>query len=92
MKGDKIMENEIMNFEDEVMENEYDVCETETERSGIGTGMAILIGAGVAAAGVAAVGLGKKVWAKIKAKRELRLVDEDEFVEVTDEQIESVTK
>ena len=86
------MENEIMNFENEVMENEYEVCETETERSGIGTGVAMLIGAGIAAAGVAAVGVGKKVWAKIKAKKELRLVDEDEFVEVTDEQVKRVTK
>lgn len=86
------MENKIMNFENEVMENDYEVCETETERSGIGTGVAMLIGAGIAAAGVAAVGVGKKVWAKIKAKKELKLVGEDEFVEVTDEQVKRIAK
>lgn len=86
------MENEIMNYEEEVMENEVDVFETEPEESGIGTGLAILIGAGITAAGVAVVGLGKKLWAKHKAKKELRLVDEDDFVEVTDERVEEVTK
>lgn len=86
------MENEIMNYEDEVMENEVDIYEMESEESGIGTGLAMLIGAGITAAGVAAVGLGKKLWAKHKAKKELKLVDKDDFVEVTDEQIESVTK
>jgi hypothetical protein len=86
------MENEIMNYEEEVMENEVDVFEAEHEESGIGTGLAILIGAGITAAGVAVVGLGKKLWAKHKAKKELRLVDEDDFVEVTDERVEEVTK
>jgi hypothetical protein len=86
------MENEIMNYEEEVMENEVDVFETEHEETGIGTGLAILIGAGITAAGVAVVGLGKKLWAKHKAKKELRLVDEDDFVEVTDERVEEVTK
>lgn len=86
------MENEIMNYEDEVMENEVDIYEMESEESGIGTGLAMLIGAGITAAGVAAVGLGKKLWAKHKAKKELKLVDKDDFVEVTDEQIENVTK
>ena len=86
------MENEIMNYENDVMENEVDVYEAESEGSGISTGLAMLIGAGITAAGVAAVGLGKKLWAKRKANKELRLVDEDDFVEVTDEQIENVTK
>ena len=86
------MENEIMNYENEVMENEVDIYEMESEKSGIGTGLAMLIGAGITAAGVAAVGLGKKFIAKRKAKKELRLVDEEDFVEVTDEQVESITK
>ena len=86
------MENEIMNYENEVMENEVDIYEMESEKSGIGTGLAMLIGAGITAAGVAAVGLAKKFIAKRKADKELRLVDEDDFVEVTDEQVESVTK
>ena len=84
--------NEIMNYEDEVMENEVDIYEMESEESGIGTGLAMLIGAGITAAGVAAVTFGKKWIAKRKAKKELRLVDEDDFVEVTDEQVKSVTK
>lgn len=86
------MENEIMNYENEVMENEVDIYEMESEESGISTGLAMLIGAGITAAGVAVVGLGKKLWAKHKAKKELRLVDEDDFVEVTDERVEEVTK
>lgn len=85
------MENEIMNYENEVMENEVDVFEMEAEESGIGTGLAMLIGAGITAAGVAAFNLGKKLWAKHKAKKELRLVDEDDFVEMTDDRIEEVT-
>ena len=86
------MENEIMNYENEVMENEMDVYEVESEESGISTGLAMLIGAGITAAGVAVVGLGKKLWAKHKAKKELRLVDEDDFVEMTDERMEEVSK
>lgn len=86
------MENEIMNYENEVMENEVDIYEMESEESGIGTGLAMLIGAGITAAGVAVVGLGKKLWANHKAKKELRLVDKDDFVEVTEERVEEVTK
>lgn len=86
------MENEIMNYENEAMENEVEVYEAESENSGIGTGLAMLIGAGITAAGVAAVGLGKKLWAKHKANKELRLVNENDCVEVTDEQIRNVTK
>ena len=86
------MENEIMNYENEVMENEVDICEMESEESGIGTGMAMLIGAGITAAGVAVVGLGKKLWAKHKAKKELRLVKEEDFVDMSDERVEEVTK
>ena len=86
------MENEIMNYENEVMENEVDVYETTTEDSGMSTGLAMLIGAGITAAGIAVVGLGKKLWAKYKAKKELHLVNEEDFVEVTDERIEEVTK
>ena len=86
------MENEIMNYENEVMENEVDIYEMEPEQSGIGTGLAMIIGAGITVASIAAVRLGKKIIAKYKAKKELRLVGEDDFVEVTDEQVENVTK
>lgn len=84
------MENEIMDYE-EIMEPEVEIDEVETE-SGMNVGMAVLIGAGLTAAGVAAVKLGKKLYAKIKAHKELRQPDEDDIVEVTDEDIESITK
>lgn len=78
------MENEIMNYE-EVMEPEIETYETESEGSGISAGLAVLIGAGVAAAGIAVVKLGRKAYAKFKAKKELRESEED-FVEVTDDE------
>jgi hypothetical protein len=86
------MENEIMNMDAEVMEPEFDTIEMENENSGIGTGMAMLIGAGLTIATTAAVKLGKKLWAKHKAKKELRKPDEGEIVEPTDEQIMEVVQ
>lgn len=86
------MENEIMNYEEEVMEPEFEIDEVEREESGMSAGVAVLIGAGVTAAGIAAVKLGKKLYAKIKARKELRQPDEDEIVEVTDEDIMDVTE
>lgn len=84
------MENEIMNYED-VMDTEIEVPEMETDNSGMSTGVAMLIGAGLTLATTAIVRLGKKAVAKYKAKKELRKPNEDEIVEVTDEQIEEVT-
>ena len=84
------MENEIMNYED-VMDTEIEAIEMEAEESGIGTGMAMLIGAGLTLATTAIVKLGKKAYAKYKAKKELRQPEEGDIVEVTDEQIEEVT-
>jgi hypothetical protein len=84
------MENEIMNYEDEVMEVEF--ADVDDEKEGMSTGLAVLIGAGITAATVAAVALGKKVWSTIKARRELRKPAEGEIVEVTDADIEDVTK
>lgn len=86
------MENEIMNVETEVMEPEFDTFETENENSGIGTGAAMLIGAGLTLATTAIVKLGKKLWANHKAKKELRQPAEDEVVEPTEEQIMEVAK
>lgn len=82
------MENEIMNYEEEVMEPE--TFEMEPESSGMGTGVAMLIGAGLTAATVAVVKLGKKAFAAYKAKKELR--QPDEVVEVTDEDFMSVVE
>lgn len=78
---------EVMEYENEAMENEADIVETEPAETGISTGKALLIGVGVAAAITAAVKLGKKLWAKHKAKKELRLVDDGDVIEPTDEEI-----
>ena len=85
------MENEVMNYEEEMIP-EVETYEMEPEGSGMGTGVAILIGAGLTIAATAAVKLGKKAYAAYKAKKELRLIDEDDTVEVTDEDIMNVTK
>ena len=80
------------NYETEVMETEIVPVETEGGNSGLSTGAAVAIGAGLALAGTAIVKLVKKAIAKRKAKKELRLVDEEDLVEPTDEQVAEVTK
>ena len=73
--------NEIMNFEDiEVMDN-IELCED----SGIGTGVAMLIGAGIAAAAGGVVVLAKKGIAAWKARKELNKPDK----EIPAEELES---
>jgi hypothetical protein len=59
------MENEIMNVATEVMDDGI-VADTN---AGMGTGVAMLIGAGVTAAVFAGIGLAKKGIAAIKAKK-----------------------
>lgn len=86
------MENEVMSYEEEIMEPEVEFDEVGTENSGLSTGLAMLIGAGLTAASIAAVKLGKKVYAKIKARKELRQPDEGDVIEVTDEDLMDVTK
>ena len=86
------MEDEIMNTEDEVMDTEIATTEVEPEETGMGTGVAMLIGAGLTLAVGAAVKVGKKLYAKYKTKKELRKPNDDNIVEVTDEDIENVTK
>lgn len=86
------MENyEIECVNEDVMENEYTEIVNPGESSSIGTGAAIAIGAGIATAIIGGVKLVKKLVAKAKAKRELRKVNEGDFIEVTDAQIEEVT-
>lgn len=82
--------NEIMNYEDEVLVNDVEVVEMEAENSGISTGAAIAIGAGLTLAVAAGIKLVKNMIAKHKAKKELRLVNEHDFVEPTEEQIQEV--
>lgn len=81
------MENEIMN--EEIMEPETETCEVE-EESRIGTGVAMLIGAGLTLATTAVVKLAKKGIAAYKAKKELRRPEEP--VEVDDDDIVDVAK
>lgn len=79
------MDNEMMNYDD-VMEPEVETTEVETEETGMRPGMVMLIiGAGLTAAGIAAV-LGKKAWTKLKAKKDSKETEEDDFVEVTDDE------
>lgn len=73
-------ENEIM-VNEEVME-EPEVIE---ESSGMSTGLAVLIGSGLTLAAIAAVKKGKKVWDKIKAKKEAKKAEEFNVIDITDE-------
>lgn len=82
------MENEMMNYEETEPDDDIEI----EEDSGMGTGVAMLIGAGLTVAAAAAVKFGKKAYAKIKAKKELRKPDDDNVVEVSDEDIDRVTK
>ena len=82
------MDNEIMNIEEvEVMDDEVMV---ENEGSGIGTMVAMAIGAGLTLAVGAGVKLGKKLYAGYKAKKEFRKPDHDVIVD--EEAIEEVAK
>lgn len=87
------MENEeMMNYED--MNPEVETVEDDSENSGLGTGAAMLIGAGLTIAVTAAVKFGKKAYAKFKAKKEAKetAADDHDFVIPTDEDITRVTK
>lgn len=77
------MENEVMNY-DETME-EVEATEMETEDSGMGTGVAMLIGAGLTIATGAVIKLGKKAFAAYKTKKEARKASESDDAEPSDE-------
>lgn len=77
--------NEIMiNEEVEVMDDNI----VADGGSGIGTGMAMLIGAGLAFAVGGAVKLGKKLITKAKANKELKKPEKEVLVE--DEDLEAI--
>lgn len=80
------MENEIMDYEEEVMDPEVEIDETETERSGMGTGAAMLLGAGLTIATGAVIKLGKKLYAACKAKKEQRKAHEEDLEDVADDE------
>ena len=69
---------------------EGDIVETGNENSDLGALAFMAIGAIGAAAIGAVVTVGKKLWTKHKAKKELCQPDEDAPVEVTEEDIEDV--
>lgn len=74
------MENE-MNYVEETMEPEVETEKVETEETGMGTGVAMLIGAGLAFASTAIVKLGKKGYDTYKAKKEAEETEEVETEE-----------
>lgn len=84
------MEDTIMN--EEVMDTNMDTIDMESEDTGMSTGVAILIGAGITLAVGAAVKLGKKGINYIKAKKALRKPEEGSEIEVTDDDIKKVAK
>lgn len=86
------MENENMDYENEVMDPEVETTEVDSEETGMSTGMAMLIGAGLTVAVTAAIKLGKKVVAKFKAKKELEAADEENFAIPDDENNQDITK
>lgn len=74
------MEDE-MNYVEETMEPEVETEEVETEETGMGTGVAMLIGAGLAFASTAIVKFGKKAYETYKAKKEAKETEEVEAEE-----------
>lgn len=78
------MENEIMNYDETAIEEvENDNDEVEVKDSGMSTGVAMLIGAGLTIATGGLIKLGKKLVNKYKAKKTEAEADED--YEVVDE-------
>ena len=66
-------------MENEEMELEVIEMEPETEEKGIGTGLAMAIGALLTAGGIAGVKGVKKLLAKRKTNKDLEVEDEDYF-------------
>lgn len=76
------MEDRIMNYDD-VMDAEVLDLEPVTKNSGMSTGVAMAIGAGLGLAVTATIKLGKKLYAAHKAKKEAKRAEE-ELEEVAD--------
>lgn len=85
--------DEIVNYEEEEVMEPEETTEVESKETGMSTGVAMLIGAGLTVAAAAAVKLGKKLVAKFRAKKALEdTTDDRDFVIPSDEEIEDVTK
>lgn len=85
------MENEIMIYEDDVMEMEPVCDECDAEGSSMSTGMAMAIGAGLTLAVGGIVKAGKWLYGKYKKHKELKRPKDGEEIYVTEEEIEEVT-
>ena len=86
------MNEEIINYEEEVMVPEIDVIDGGEGKSGLGNLVFVAAGAALAVGGTWLAKGAKKLWNNHKAKKELRKPDENEIVEPTDEQIIEATK
>ena len=86
--------DEIMNYEEEEVMEPEETTEVESEETGMSTGVAMLIGAGLTVAAAAAVKLGKKLVARFRAAKKAleNTTDDRDFVIPSDEEIEDVTK
>lgn len=85
------MENESMNIMDydentAIEEVNNDETEEVQDSSGMSTGVAMLIGAGLTIATGGLIKLGKKLVNKYKAKKEAQKADESEDYEVVDDE------
>lgn len=84
------MENEIMNNTE--LENNEDIIVTdEAENEGdskLGVGIAVLVGAGLVAGGILVGRFAKRVWQKIKDKKEASKQAESEDDDETEEDSE----
>lgn len=79
-------ENEIRTVDNEEIEDGIVV----EEESGIGTGLAMLIGSGLTLAGIAGFKGVKKLLAKRKAKKIHKIDDDGDVIDVDDEDIDIV--
>lgn len=78
------MDNELIRTDEEIEETAEEEVEETIERSGLGTGWAMLIGSGLTLAAIAAGKKAKEVWLKRKAKKEVVVdIDDAEFIDVT---------
>lgn len=81
------MENEIMDYENTAIEEvNNDETEEVQDSSGMSTGVAMLIGAGLTIATGGLIKLGKKLVTKYKAKKEAQKAAESEDYEVVDDE------
>ena len=68
-------ENKIINNEE--TDTVCEVTDEAEEKSGMSTGLAMLIGGGITVGAIALGKAGKKVWAKIKAKKDASKASEE---------------